>query len=401
MKKFKCRACQSRGKIVLNLGKQPLANAIKVNKKKENKYDLILLQCNKCHTLQLSKDIHPKILFSNYVWVTGTSDSTIRYLKDFSAYIFKKMKYNPNLRILEIASNDGSFLKILKKKFNYVIGIEPAKNLAKLSNKNNLKTYNYFFNNNSSKLILKKIKNKVDLIICRNVIPHINNLHSVFKGINNILDKKGKLIIEFHYAEHLLKDLHFDYIYHEHVYYFTIKTLSNYLKYYDLYPNDVKLSKISGGSLILTFSYDKKRTIKLDNYIIKEKKLKLHSKITLNKFKFKITKYKKKIKEIINKNSYKIAGYGSSARSNTLINFLNLNDNKIKYIFDKNSLKHGKYTPGSNLKIIKPSSTSLKKFNTIIVFAWNFYDEIKEELKKLKFKGKIIKVLPKPKIEKI
>ena len=92
MKKFKCRACQSRGKIVLNLGKQPLANAIKVNKKKENKYDLILLQCNKCHTLQLSKDIHPKILFSNYVWVTGTSDSTIRYLKDFSAYIFKKMK---------------------------------------------------------------------------------------------------------------------------------------------------------------------------------------------------------------------------------------------------------------------------------------------------------------------
>lgn len=399
MKKLKCRVCKKNGKLVINLGKQPLANAIKANKKKEKKYDLKLFQCKKCKTLQLTKDIDPKILFSNYVWVTGTSSSTIKYLKDLSNYIFSKMKSNSNSRILEIASNDGSFLKILKKKFKYVIGIEPAKNLARLSNKNNLKTYNYFFNNSNSKVILKKINKKVDLIICRNVIPHINNLHSVFKGINNILNKKGKLIIEFHYAKHILKDFHFDYIYHEHVYYFTIKTLSNFLKYYDLFPNDVKFSKISGGSLILTFSYNKNRTRKLNNYIIKENKLKLYSNFVIKKFNNKIMKYKNSVKKIIDKNSNKIAGYGSSARSNTMINFLNLNDKKIKYIFDKNPMKHEKYTPGSNIKIIKPLAKNINKFSTIVIFAWNFYDEIKERLKKIKFKGKIIKILPKTKIE--
>ena len=104
------------------------------------------------------------------------------------------------------------------------------KNIAKLANKNKLLTYNYYFNFKNSKKIKKKINSKLDLIICRNVIPHISNLNTVFKAVNYLLKKDGKLIVEFHYAKNILSKMQFDYIYHEHTYYFTIKTLSEYLK---------------------------------------------------------------------------------------------------------------------------------------------------------------------------
>ena len=75
-----------------------------------------------------------------------------------------------------------------------------------------------------------------------------------------MLNKNGKLIVEFHYAKEILHNMQFDYIYHEHTYYFTIKTLGNFAKLYGLYPNDAKKSKISGGSLILTFSKSKQKS---------------------------------------------------------------------------------------------------------------------------------------------
>ena len=101
--------------------------------------------------MQLTKIVNPKILFDKYVWVTGTSHTTKRYLLNLSNYISNKFNKDKNLRVLEVASNDGSFLKILKKKFNNVYGVEPAKNIAKLANKNKLLTYNYYFNFKNSK----------------------------------------------------------------------------------------------------------------------------------------------------------------------------------------------------------------------------------------------------------
>ena len=188
MKKFKCRVCQSNGKIVINIGKQPLANAIKVNNKKEKKYDLILFQCNKCHTLQLSKDINPKILFSNYVWVTGTSDSTIRYLKDFSAYIFKKMKYNPNLRVLEIASNDGYLLQYFKEKNINVLGIEPTSSTAKAAKERGINTIENFFGVTLAEE-LRNSGNKADLLLGNNVLAHVPDINDFVKGLQILLNK--------------------------------------------------------------------------------------------------------------------------------------------------------------------------------------------------------------------
>ena len=352
--------------------------------------------------MQLTKIVNPKILFDKYVWVTGTSNTTKRYLLNLSNYISNKFNKDKNLRVLEVASNDGSFLKILKKKFNNVYGVEPAKNIAKLANKNKLLTYNYYFNFKNSKKIKKKINSKLDLIICRNVIPHISNLNTVFKAVNYLLKKDGKLIVEFHYAKNILSKMQFDYIYHEHTYYFTIKTLSEYLKKYNLFANDVVESKISGGSLVLTFSYKNNQSKKLKKMINVENKHRINSYNKIKTVNQKLVKYKRDFKKLLYRNkNYKIAGYGSSARSNTLINFLEFSEDNLDCIFDKNTLKHNKFTPGKNLKILKPFKKEIIKFDIIIIFAWNFYEEIKNYLKNIGFKGRIVKTLPKLNIEKI
>ena len=403
MKETKCRLCGNAGKIVINLKNQPLANQIlNHNLQKQKYYPLKIFRCNSCYLLQIYKNIDPKIMFNNYVWVTGTSKSTLNYLEKLSTFIQRKLILKKNSNILEIASNDGTFLKILKKKFDTVLGIEPAKNLSQYANKNGNKTLNYFFNFKAAKLIKKKINTKFNLIISRNVIPHINNLHSVFLGIKELLNNNGKLLIEFHYVKNIFDKMQFDYIYHEHTYYFSIKTLTNYAAKYGLFPNDVRKSHISGGSLIIIFSKNKKKSRYLKQ-LIKDENLSrintLNKAIRYQKF---LNEYSEKLNLILNNKKYlPIAGFGSSARSNTLINFIEIKENILKIIFDNNAYKHNKYTPGQKKLILKPTSKNIKKYKTIVIFAWNFYKEIKKQLISLKFKGYIIKTLPKPKIEKI
>ena len=133
-----------------------------------------------------------------------------------------------------------------------------------------------------------------------------------------------------------------------------------------------------------------------------ENKNHINSKNTVLLLNAKIQDYKKMfLKKIKIYNPKIIAGYGASARSNTFINYLKINENDMNVIFDKNLLKKNLFAPKANIKIISPNKKQILKYRVIIILAWNFYDEIKKELIKYKFKGKIIKPLPNFKIEKI
>ena len=209
--------------------------------------------------LQLNSTVDPKALFSKYLWVTGTSNK----IKQYREYFTKKvMSYNSGKNVLEIASNDGFFLK----KFNLlgmnVIGVDPAKNIARKANKANIKTIPKFFNSKVAQEIVNS-KGKQDVIICRNVIPHVENIHSVINGISKLMHDGSNAFIEFHYAKLLSTKYHYDYIYHEHIFYYTIKSLTYLLNKYSLNVYDCFESPISGGSLVLVIS---KKENKIKNF---------------------------------------------------------------------------------------------------------------------------------------
>ena len=224
----------------------------------------------------------------------------------------------------------------------------------------------------------------------------MENINSVIGGISEILKKNGKAYIEFHYAENLSKNLHYDYIYHEHVFYFTYFSIKKLLNKHKLYPVNYFKSPISGGSIVLEISKKKiNESRDLKKLKIKEAKSKINTLNYWNNFSKKCHNHKKTLIKKISKIDGGIAGYGASARSSTLLNFCKINNKILKIIFDKNPLKHNLYTAGSNIKILSPTKKLIKKFNCILILAWNFEKEIIKYLKKNGFKGKLIVVLPK------
>ena len=256
----KCRICFGQKLLhILNLTDQPPANTLRNNlKEKIKSIPLNLMFCKDCATVQLKETVKPRYLFSDYIWVTGTSNRIKSYSNFFVNNIIKKYS-GKNRKILEIASNDGTVLKKFKKEKFLCLGVDPAKNLVNLAKKNGIKTIPQFFNYQLSSKIKKKYGPQ-GIIYARNVIPHVENIHSVVRGISNLIDKNNKsmVAIEFHNSSIILNELHYDSIYHEHIFFFSIKTITNVFKKYGLYSFDIFKSPISGGSWVIFFSKKKK-----------------------------------------------------------------------------------------------------------------------------------------------
>ena len=379
--KFDCRSCGNINlKRVVSLGYQPLANNL-LNKKDEKHelYPLEVNYCPKCHNCQLSVAVDPIKMFSNYLYTSSTSVSFRNHFINAANQYVKELKLKPKSSyIIDIGSNDGVALKPFKDLgFNKILGIEPAKNLAKLANRNKIKTFNGFL----EKKNLKKIKGKADLILASNVFAHSDKLKEMAECMFSLLSARGTIIIEVQYLLNTLKDLTFDNIYHEHYNYWSLISLNNFFK--NLGATVFKAQRIDthGGSIRV---YVKKgKNIKIDNSVTKlldlEEKEGLKNYETYQAFGEKINKLKanviKNIKNLKSKNK-KIVGFGAPAKATTALNFFGISK-EIDFIIEDNRLKHNKFIPGVLIPI-KDKKFLKDKNTTILVLAWNFFNEIKK-----------------------
>ena len=379
--KFECRSCgNTKLKRVVSLGYQPLANNLL--KKKEEKcelYPLELNYCPSCHNCQLSVSVDPKKMFSNYLYTSSTSKSFRKHFEDASKKYIKELKLSPKKSyIIDIGSNDGVALRPFKDLgFNKILGIEPAKNLAKLANKNKIKTINCFLDIKN----LKKIKKNADLILASNVFAHSDNLKEMADCMLKLLNKKGTVVIEVQYLLNTLQDLTFDNIYHEHYNYWSLTSLVKFFEQFK--AKIVKAERINthGGSLRIYIKKDKNSKIEksVSNLLKEEEKFGIKKYKTYQEFGEKIYKIKNNVKRNIQhlkQKEKKIIGYGSPAKATTALNFFNVSQ-EIDFIVEDNKLKHGKFIPGVKIPIVNKDKI-LDKNNTILVLAWNFYKDIKE-----------------------
>lgn len=393
-----CRLCNATDlKTILQMGTQPPANSLHDKGQIPDSVPLTLLRCNSCNVLQLHETIEPEYLFKNYNWVTGTAKATIEFAEKFPKMIEEKIGKVKN--VLEIASNDGTFLKFFKENNIEVLGIEPAVNIASIAKENGIQTENIFFSLETAKSIKKKYK-PFDLIIARNVIPHVENLKSVAEGIYHLLSDGGTLAIEFHYAAEIMDGLQYDSIYHEHIFYFTAQSLKDFFEKNNLFMFDCDKSPLSGGSLIAYFSVKEKGISEaLSRLLEKERVNELNLEKSWLDFAIHVAEHKISMKKLFEstQGESKIA-YGASARSSTLMNFCGIDEKIIDYIIDNSLLKQGKYTPGTNIKIMPLNSIDVNNYKYIFITAWNFQKEIIESLEQKGYKNKYIIPLPVPKI---
>jgi nucleoside-diphosphate-sugar epimerase/2-polyprenyl-3-methyl-5-hydroxy-6-metoxy-1,4-benzoquinol methylase len=379
--KFDCRSCGNTNlKRVVSLGYQPLANNL-LNKKNEKHelYPLEMNYCPKCHNCQLSVAVDPKKMFSNYLYTSSTSSSFRNHFIEAAKKYAKQLKLNSKKSyIIDIGSNDGVALKPFKDMgFKKILGIEPAKNLAKLANKNKIKTFNGFFENKN----LKKIKGNADLILASNVFAHSDKLKEMAECMLKLLSKNGTIIIEIQYLLNTLQDLTFDNIYHEHYNYWSLTSLVNFFNQFNSTIFRVERINTHGGSLRVYIKKGKK--IKVENNVKAllndEESFGIKNYKTYQNFGEKINKLKENVIKNINelkKSNKKIIGYGAPAKATTALNFFGISD-QIDYIIEDNKLKHNKFIPGVLIEI-KDKKTLKEKNALILVLAWNFYNEIKK-----------------------
>ena len=379
--KFDCRSCGNINlKRVVSLGYQPLANNL-LNKKDEKceLYPLEVNYCDQCHNCQLSVAVNPKKMFSNYLYTSSTSKAFRDHFINAANKYKKELKLNKKKSyIIDIGSNDGVALKpFLDLGFKKILGIEPAKNLAKIANKKKIKTFNGFL----EKKNIKKIKKNADLILASNVFAHSDKLKEMAECMLSLLSKKGTIVIEVQYLMNTLKDLTFDNIYHEHYNYWSLTSLTNFFDKLDAKIYRAEKIDTHGGSIRVYVKKDKKTKIEFsvkkilkeeDNYGIKKFD-------TYKRFGEKVYKIKENVLinlEKLKKQNKKIIGFGAPAKATTALNFFGIKD-EIDFIVEDNQFKHNKFIPGVKIPIRNKSKIKNKN-NILLVLAWNFYNFIKE-----------------------
>jgi len=254
--------------------------------------------------------------------------------------------------------------------------------LAKLANKNKIKTFNGFL----EKKNIKKIKKGADLILASNVFAHSDKLKEMARCMVDLLGKKGTIIIEVQYLMNTLKDLTFDNIYHEHYNYWSLTSLVNFFNQFETKIFRSEKVDTHGGSLRIYVKKDKK--VKIESSVKKmlreEEDYGIKDFKTYQKFGKKVYKIRenvlKNIKQLKEKHK-KIIGYGAPAKATTALNFFNITK-EIDFIVEDNKLKHNKFVPGVKIPI-KSKSQVKNKNNALLILAWNFFEDIKRNNSKL------------------
>ena len=395
----RCRLCESRELVsVLDLGRQPLANQLRRDKAEVlPTFPLAICRCGACGTIQLTETVTPDLLFTQYVWVTGTSEAARRYSCDFCDRMIERSRSGP-LFVVEVASNDGTFLKPFAKRGDRVLGIDPARNIAAMAEQSGIPTMAEFFGLTLADAIVAR-SGEADVVFARNVVAHVADANDVVAGLARCLRADGTGAIEFHRADIILEELHYDSIYHEHLFYHSLHSIQRLLDRFGLTPFDVETSPISGGSLVVYFSkLPRPRSRAFDQMIAHEREVGVGRAEPWRAFADRCRRHAAGLKALIEARraqGKRMIGYGASARSATLLNFCGITARDLAVIADRSPLKHHLYAPGTDILIVPPREALATNPDTVVLLGWNFRDEILEQIRtEHGWDGEVIVPLP-------
>jgi dTDP-glucose 4,6-dehydratase len=384
----KCQVCENMYLTqVIDLGRQSPANEYFTDLTHlPDKYPLKLNVCEKCWHLQLSHVVSPSILFKNYMWMSGVSEHMKKYFTKFANLTDKENIHTPlsdvshKKRVLEIACNDGSQLDAYKQLGYVTVGIDPAENLAKISSEKGHTIICDFFEEKNIGML--QPHGPFDIIVAQNVFAHVNDIHGFLRTCKKLMHAHTKLYIQTSQANMIMNG-EFDTIYHEHISFFSARSMRTCLSQHSLYLDKIELPPIHGTSYLFTCSLtpnsdiplqeieeEKEHRYRIDTY----KKFEITAQFRMKKFGNTISSYKER--------GYTIIGYGASAKANV---FLSSASVSLDYIVDDNHLKQDKYCPNVLTPIVPQSKLITMLTNTdkivIVILCWNLETEISEKIR--------------------
>ena len=379
LKGFQCRSCQStNGQLVLDLGEQPLANnflELSNLGQSEPRFPLHLAVCTECWLMQIIDLVPPVELFSDYVYFSSYSSAWVKHAAECAERYQKEFKPN---HVIEIASNDGYFLRHFAEANISHLGIEPAENIAFVARQRGVKTRVDFFSESLARELA--LDQCADLIIANNVFAHIPDIKGFVSGLKVLLAPAGRAILEFPHAVEMITRGEFDTVYHEHVYYFTLTALEPFFARHEMCITRVERTPLHGGSLRIFVQHTTHEPDETVAQVLEEEK---RLGVTSLGFYGAIASRAKAIKEELQfclheyrAKGQRIAAYGAAAKGSVLLNYCDFTPDDVEFVVDRSPHKQGKFMPGTHLPVLAVEELIKRAPEVTLLLAWNFADEI-------------------------
>lgn len=383
---FACRICNGETFCLLDLGNHPFANALlDLPTEDVKRYPLALHICRSCATAQLSYCADDHELYANYLYITPQSALLTAHYGKIVDFLLEQGYLSSETHLAEIGSNIGRFLEFVRPYVASALGIDPAVNIAEMANQAGIRTINAFFNRETAHAILQQEGHK-DLIVARHCFAHNERPWLMLDGVVELLAPNGTLVIENAYFLDTVHHGEFDQIYHEHMYYHSLRSIAAIVEKYGMKLVDVYHSDIHGGTMvyIIKFAAVAVGTPRLYEHLALENDLHLpafyHSFIT------QVARNREALSKLVHEllaQGKTIHAYGASAKSTTLLNYYNITAALIPYIVDSTITKQGKFIPLAQLQVISEAAALANPPDYYLLTVWNYKDEIMQKVRRL------------------
>ncbi|MCD4823609.1 MAG: class I SAM-dependent methyltransferase [Phycisphaerae bacterium] len=402
-----CRFCQNElTETFVDLGMSPLSNAYLKKEElaqKETMFPLHAWVCSHCFLVQLESFETPEGIFGEYAYFSSYSSSWLEHCRVYADNIIPQLKLGETSQVVELASNDGYLLQYFKQHGIPVLGIEPARNVARVARDKGIPTEAVFFGQQTAQE-LRDRQIQADLLIGNNVLAHVPDINDFVAGMQILLAQKGTITMEFPHLLRLIEKNQFDTIYHEHFSYLSLHTVETIFAHHGLRIYNVEEYPTHGGSIRIYACHQNAPITTLssvEDMKLREKDFGLLQLQTYKKFPVQVKEIREQLTQFLREKKSEgktVLGYGAPAKGNTLLTYCEITTDLLAFTVDRSEYKQGHYLPGSHLPILSPEDLLAAKPDYVLILPWNLKDEIMEQMAEIRQWGGQF-VVPIPKLE--
>lgn len=339
-------------------------------------------KCSDCDLVQISPNVDDELLFKDYRYLSRFAMSS--HFEELANWLLEELGSN-RLRVLEIGSNDGTLLDKLKSRGMQVVGVDPAENVASYAMLRGHQIYCEYFSDDF--VIKSSIEKSFDVIISCNSFAHISEIRKVSRGVSLALKDDGLFIVEVQAWPELVRLGSFDFVYHEHRYYYDLHSINNLLSQFGLFLCRAEIIKSHGNSYRLIFQRNSALNSSTDVLKSEVSLTNEHIKAGIDSFLNSITTTRQKLDVLSSKNK-RIVAFGASGRGNMILSQFSRTDDIIA-VFDESPERIGREMAFTGIPVRDFRQLNESEYDVCLILAWNHAEEI---IKKWPHQGKLLLV---------